>query len=359
MLSYLRLGSLQGPQIFSLEEKNVFKETEQFATACIRVVTVGWKRRSTLAASPTASATRRQFALAPAHSQEQYPILRTVRQARGEWRHFPLASVLSCSVIVIGQVASMSSNVIWASTAALEAAVLFRGWKAGLFRKYPFFYAFVSWVLLTEGMRFWIYKYIPNFYQAFFWDTRLVTIAASYAVCVEIFKSSLRHNRGVARVAQKLLRVVFVIAAGYAASDFLHAGAHSVARAAADLGSYLSYIEAALLVVMLWLFTRYKIPFKRNLLGLVAGYSLWVGIEVIILIFLFLPGNGASVGLRKLAPLVYLTSMVIWSVSLWQSEPEPTQPPESAVEQDYQVLVAKTRASFAHLSARVGRTLRP
>lgn len=252
----------------------------------------------------------------------------------------------------------MDSNLIWASTAVLEAIVLFRGWKAGLFRKYPFFYTFVSWVLLSEGLRFWIYKYIPSLYQAFFWDTRLVTIAGSYAVCVEIFKNGLRHNRGVARVAQKLLLIVFVIAASYAASDFLHGGFRSVARAAADLGSYLSYIEAALLLVMLWLFTRYRIPFGRNLLGLVAGYSLWVGIEVIILVLLFLPGSGASVGLRKFAPLVYLVSMLVWSVSLWQSEPEPAQPPESAVERDYEVLVAKTRASFAHLSALVGRTLR-
>lgn len=261
--------------------------------------------------------------------------------------------------VVIGHLASMVSNLIWASTALLEAAVLFRGWKTGLLRKYPFFYAFVSWVLLTEGFRFWCYKYIPTFYQTFYWDTRLITVVASYAICVEVFKSGLRHNRGVARVAQKLLLAVFVCAASYAGSDFLHGGLRSVARAAADLGSYLSYIEAALLLVILWLFTRYKIPFGRNLLGLVAGYSLWVGVEVMIVGLLSLPGNGASVRLRKLAPLLYMISMLIWCISLWQSAPEPAQPSENAPERDYEVLVARTRASFAHLSARVGRMLRP
>src|SRR5882762_1532581 len=118
-------------------------------------------------------------------------------------------------------------------------------------------------------------------------------------------------------------------------------------RAAAALGSYLSYVEALVLLVMLWLFGRYRISFGRNLLSLVIGYSLWVGIDVIILILLFLPGNGASTGLRRLAPAVYFVTLIVWCVGLWGSEPDPPQPSESIIERDYKVLAAKTRASFA------------
>jgi hypothetical protein len=253
----------------------------------------------------------------------------------------------------------MEANLIWLSGAVLEAVLLFRGWKAGLVSRYKFFYAYVAWVLLTQSLGFWFYKHNPSSYLTLYWDTQLVTVAASYAVCVEIFKSALRHSPGVARDAQKLLLVVFVVALSYAGSDFFHRGFSSVARAAADLGAYLSYVEALLLLLMLWLFGRYRISFGRNLLGLTLGYSLWVGIDVVILVLLFLPGNGASVGLRRLAPLVFLITLMIWCASLWSSQPEPLPLAESAIDRDYALLAAKTRAALARLSALIGRTLLP
>jgi hypothetical protein len=110
---------------------------------------------------------------------------------------------------------------------------------------------------------------------------------------------------------------------------------------------------------MLWLFGRYRISFSRNLLGLVVGYSLWVGADVIILILLFLPGNGASAELRRLLPAVYLITLIIWCAGLWASMPELPEPAESGIERDYSVLASKTRGSFAQFFARAGRTLRP
>ena len=83
-----------------------------------------------------------------------------------------------------------------------------------------------------------------------------------------------RMSPGVARAAQKLLLVVFVITLTYVASDVLHfhGKVGALVRAAAKSALYLSYLEAALLLVMLWLFGRYRISFGRNLLGLVAGF---------------------------------------------------------------------------------------
>jgi hypothetical protein len=253
----------------------------------------------------------------------------------------------------------MAANLIWLGSAVLEAVVLFRGWKTGLLRRYPFFYTFLAWILLTEILRFWSYQQFPNSYQAVFWDTRFVTVAASYAVCVGIFKRGLRHNKGVAGAAQKLLLAVFVVALSYAASAFVHGRHSSVASIAADLGAYLSYTEALLLLVMLWLFARYRISFGRNLLGLTLGYSLWVGSEVMIVVLLFLPGNGASMALRNMAPLVFLLALVIWCASLWHFDAEPPPATEPAIDRDYALLAARTRAALSHLSFLLGRTLRP
>lgn len=253
----------------------------------------------------------------------------------------------------------MATNLIWLSGAALEAALLFRSWKSGLLRRYPFFYAYIAWVLLAQTLGFWFLRQNPKLYQAWYWDTHFLTACASYGLCFEIFKKALRHNRGVARKAQRLLLAIFFVALGYTASDFFHGGFSSVARAASDLAAYLSYLEAVLLVVMLWLFGRYRISFGRNLLGLILGYALWVGIDVIILVLLFLPGNGASIGLRKLLPIVFLVALVVWCTNLWSFQPEPAAPVEATIDRDYALLAARTRASLSHLSFLVGRTLRP
>ena len=253
----------------------------------------------------------------------------------------------------------MDTNLIWLSVIALEGTVIFRGVRAALLTKYPLFYAYVGCGFLVELLRVFCYKASPNFYPAFYWHTELVMIAASYAVVFEIFRQALRHNPGMARVARKLLLVVFVIALTYAASDLLHGGFASMARATADLGRYLLYVKGVLLVVMLWLFGRYRISFGRNLLGLTAGYSLVVGLNVMNLAFLSFPGHESSIGFRKLLPITYLITLIIWCSSLWSVQPDPAQPEESAIDRDYGHLVDKTMTEFAHLSERGGRTFRP
>jgi len=256
-------------------------------------------------------------------------------------------------------VVAVGTKLIWSSAIALEAIVLCRGVKAALLRNYPFFYAYVGCVFLVDLLRFSCYEFAPNFNQAFYWHTELVTIVMSYAIVFEIFRRSLRLNPAVARFAQTLLFVVLVLTGTYVAIDLLHGGFTSLPRATAELGRDLRYVEGALLLVMLWLFGRYRISFGRNLLGLTIGYSLLVGLDVINLAFLFLPGNELSIGLRKLRPITYLITLIMWCASLWSSRPDPVPPEESAIERDYDLLEAKTRTALAHISVRVASTLRP
>ena len=242
---------------------------------------------------------------------------------------------------------------------ALEGVVLFRGLRAALLKRYPLFYTYITCILLIELLRFAAYTSAPGFFQAFYWHSELVAAAASYGIIVEIFRKALQHNPGVARVARKLLLVIFVIAVSYAASDLLHGGFASMPRATADLGRCLKYAEGALLLTMLSLFLQYRISFGRNLLGLTLGYSLWVGLDVVNLALLSFPGNEFSIGLRKSLSIAYLISLVVWCTSLWSSQPDPVPPRESAIDRDYAFLAAKTRAALAQLSSRARRTLRP
>jgi hypothetical protein len=253
----------------------------------------------------------------------------------------------------------MDTDLIWFIAIVLELGILFRGLRTELRARYPLFYCYVGSLFVLEIARFVCYRFSPGLYQTFYWRTELIRIVASYCVVSEICTRTLRRNPGVARSAQKLLAIIFVVAFTYAACDLLDGGFSSISRGIADLGRYLLYMEAALLLVMLWLFGRYRISFDRNLLGLTLGYSLLAALDIVSLAFLSMPGNGSSVVLRKLIPIAHVITLIVWCVSLWSAQPEVIAPPEHAIDRDYAALAAKTRDTFANLSARVGRTLRP
>jgi len=253
----------------------------------------------------------------------------------------------------------METQIIWWTGTALVAVVLMRGALVGNLRKYPLFYFYIGCVLLKEVVGLLSYRFAPNLYKPLYWPAELATIVASYAVIVEIFRKSLRHNPGIARKAQTLLLGAFALAVSYAATDLLHGRFATATRAIAEVGRDLRYIEGALLLLLLWLFVRYRILLGPNLLGLIIGYSFWVGLNVVNLALLFLPDKEFSALPRRLVPITYVATLTIWCVALWSSRPEPVQPEEGAIERDYDLLAAKTRSILARTSDRFVRAMRP
>jgi hypothetical protein len=253
----------------------------------------------------------------------------------------------------------MGAQLIWLGSLALEIAILFRGALAGLFKKYPFFYAYIGCVLLKGSLRLVFYRFAPVFYVQSSWFAELATIVASYAVVIEIFRWMFRNSPGVANAAQKALLFVFMLTASFTATDLLSRKGISLLRMTAELSRDLRYVEGALLLVMLWLFGRCRISIGRNLFGLIVGFSFWVGLNVINLALLFAPGNRYSVGLARVLPITYVITLVIWCAALWSLQPEPAQPAENTIERDYQAFVAKTRTTLGRLPSRIARTLQP
>lgn len=253
----------------------------------------------------------------------------------------------------------MLTTAIWWVGTSLAALILIRGVRAGTSSKHPLFYGYIGCVLLTDIASLVCYQFAPGFYRRLYWPTELATIVASYAVIVEIFRQSLRHNPGIARRGQKLLLVAFALAVAYAATDLLHGHFGDTTRAIAEVGRDLRYIEGGLVLLLLWLFVRYRILLGRNLLALIVGYSFWLGLNVINLALVFLPDNEFSALARRLEPVTYVVTLTIWCVGLWYSRPEPEQPIHGAIERDYELLAAKTRSILVRTSDWFVRGMRP
>jgi hypothetical protein len=252
----------------------------------------------------------------------------------------------------------VATNLIWVAGIALEAVILLRGAFNGLLKRYPLFFAYLACVLAREVAGLLIHQFSDAAYSMFFWPADLVTILASCLVIFEIFRSATRYKPGIRRLTQTILLAVFAVTITYAATDFAHDHFITLSRAVADLGRDFRYVEAGILLVMLWLLARYRLQLGRNSLGIMIGYSFYLALNVVNLAFLFQDGID-SVVLRGLDPVTYLITLGIWCVALWSPYPEPVQPSETRIERDYEVVAAKTRQALGHLLARLFRINKP
>jgi len=252
----------------------------------------------------------------------------------------------------------MISNLIWWSAMALEAIVLLRGVKGRLIRSYPLFYGYIGSVLTIEILRFVCNSFKPGFYPNFYWYSEFVGILASYTVILEIYRRSFKNHPGVARLAQRLLVFALVITVVGVAANTWIGGFRSWATAVGELDCDLRYVEGGLLAVVLFLLGVYRISLGRNLRGLITGYGFLVGMNVMNLALLSHPGNEFSLLLRRLLPVTYVITLLIWCVSLWSPKSDPAQPAENEIERDYQVLAAKTRAILTRVTTRLVRAIR-
>ncbi|MGB6877655.1 MAG: hypothetical protein WBD87_16650 [Candidatus Acidiferrales bacterium] len=253
----------------------------------------------------------------------------------------------------------MLSQSVWWVCIALEALLLARAARANLFKKFPLFYSYIAWVLATDLLSVPIYMHYPSLYSSFYWATEFLMAAISYGVLMEIYHRSLKNYPGVARFFEILLLIMFLVIATKVSVGLFSNSHLSFARAVAELEHDLRQLQAVLLSCLLVLFIYYKIPIGRNLRGLVLGYSLLVGTEVITLTFAFHPTTGFAPLMRRVEPLLYAVSLIIWSLALWASSPEMVTGTSCGIEQDYEHLAQETKMMLLRARTHLARAARP
>jgi hypothetical protein len=253
----------------------------------------------------------------------------------------------------------MFNQLVWAVCIVLEGLILVRAARANLFKKFPLFYSYIAWVLAKDLLSTPIYMYHPTFYGPFYWATGFLLAAISYGFLMEIYNQSLKNYAGVARSFRILLLIMFFVIATKVGVDSFSGSHLSLVRAIADLERNLRQLQAVLLSCLLVLFVYYKIPVERNLRGLVLGYSLFIGADVITLTFIAHPTTGFAPLMRQIEPLLYAVSLIIWTLALWAPRPEMVTDVSCGIEQDYEHLAQETRMMLLRARTHLARAARP
>lgn len=251
------------------------------------------------------------------------------------------------------------NQVVWCLCILLEAVLLVRATRTNLLKKFPLFYTYIAWVLAKDLLSIPVYAHYPSVYASFYWATELLLAAISYGVLMEIYDQSLKNYPGVARFFRIFLLTAFLVIAAKVCIGSLSSLHLAFGRTVAELERNLRQVQAVLLSCLLILFVYYKIPVRRNLRGLVLGYSLFIGADVVTVTFIAHPAAGFAPFMRQIQPLLYAISLVIWSVALWASSPEVAAEAPSGIERDYEHLAQETKMVLLRARTHLARATRP
>jgi hypothetical protein len=238
----------------------------------------------------------------------------------------------------------MLSLIIWQAAILLEALVLFRGLRAKLFSRYPNFYIYVLSLFLSDGLLYLVYLFKPAAYQKWAWYPGFLILFLGCGILVEIFRNVLSHYAGVEKFARiggfAVLGGVLCFAVLYPIFGSSGSAAHVLyVRLQRDF----LMVQAILLFGLLQLISYYGIFMGRNLKAMIFGYGQCVGTTLVTLAlhsYIGVRFEAASILIQQMS---YLAALVIWLVGLWSYCADPR--PEATIggDEDYEILVAKTR----------------
>lgn len=237
----------------------------------------------------------------------------------------------------------MLTQLIWSASAALEVLLLSRAWKCGLFRRYPLFYGYISYVVAQEFLRFLTNMWSDHIYLYTYWITEYLGVLAGCLVVLEIYRIALSEYPGAARLVRNLL--LFVFAMAFARGLASPADTHQWLEQATALKVewVVRTVQGIAILALVSLFLAYSIPFGKNLRGILLGYSLFIAGRVICLTFV--PEQGHNFWWYTYSA-TYIAVLGLWLAHLWSYHPVPKAQSRGHLERDYRVLAAATQRRF-------------
>jgi hypothetical protein len=243
----------------------------------------------------------------------------------------------------------MLSLVIWWAGIFLEAAILVRSLRNRSFGKYPYFYTYISCILIVDLTRYFVFSYNRPAYRNWYWSTEFVSVAIGYGVILEILRQSLARYQGAARFGSRLLWASFFAVLAYIAHKSVLVTNWSAAATGAELERDLRTVQAFVLAGILIVISHYRVEIGRNLKGMIAGYGAFIGLSVVNLAVQAYAGPPLQVVWRGLQSYSFFIPLLIWITALWSYQPAPAERPAGRLESDYETFSRFTKRTLRDL----------
>jgi hypothetical protein len=224
----------------------------------------------------------------------------------------------------------------------LELLLIFRGYQQKLLRRYPLFYSYISFVLISDVAMVFV-RVPPQTYLYMYWVVEFLGLVAGCLIVFEFYRVALGSYPGTARMARALLAVLFLLAMIKTVVSTLNVPRWWFEAKPAQVEGVLRVCELLAILSLVAVLLFYSIPIGKNLRGILLGYSVFVSWSVLCLALV-------AAGVAKFDsmwsysyPFSYFIGLVIWAVHLWSYQPNPVPDRAIPLEQEYQRVAAATQ----------------
>jgi len=240
---------------------------------------------------------------------------------------------------------------------AIEALLVARGVRGHWASRYPVFCTYIVFVLVQSLLRFYLYHNAPQLYPYVYWSTELFAVLIGCGVTFEIYRIGLRAYPGTARMARNLLCIIFVLAATKAFVNASNDPRWWPIATSTDVELALRIVQAGSIGALVVLFLVYKVPFGKNLRGIVLGYGLFLALNVIQVASISVQGDRSLAFWSYVQSFAYLLVLGIWAGHMWSYQQGPQPKATVRLELEYQRVAAATRQRLRDARGYVGKAV--
>jgi hypothetical protein len=247
----------------------------------------------------------------------------------------------------------LSQLILWSSV-LLESLLLYRGFREKLASRYPAFYCYIAFVLVQDPICFFVYKWAHPIYTFVYWTAEFLCVLISCGIVFEIYQGGLAAYPGTARMARKVLGLVFVIALVKALANDPRWWMETTTT---NIEGTLRTVQGVAVIALVALFLFYSVPLGKNLRGIVLGYGLFVCWSVVCLTFAPVTVGKIHVLLGYLYPALYPISLLVWLRYLWSYQASHAAKPTAPSDQDYGRIARGTERRLQEARGYLGKAV--
>ncbi len=211
---------------------------------------------------------------------------------------------------------------LFAALYVLCLILLARAVRGRFASKFPLFYGYILYLLLSGIITNAQYIWWPVAYRTGAWLRLLLSFIAEFAVIAEVSDHIFNPYPAIRRLGRFLVMTVslafFFL---YILPPFL--GLRSSSEAVIiDLAKRSSLAKAALIIILLAAIRYYRLPLGANISGLLLGFSVYLatGVANYALLERFgWPLYGLAFG--YLGSLSFTLGLAVWTVAMWRYRP--------------------------------------
>lgn len=234
--------------------------------------------------------------------------------------------------------------------------ILSRAWLAKQLSRYPFFFGYISCVLLSTLVRLYLQPVTSHAYWLGYWISQFISAVAGFGVTWEIYSHVLAPYQGLRKMARTVLCALFALMLANAIAEVGSGSAVAIGPTTLELERNLRVVQALLLVGLLGVTVYYKVPIGRNIRSVLAGYGLYIGCMVIALTLRSEWGDGFEQARYLMAQLSWNIAALIWFVGMWSHSRDPVV--DTSARLDYDRVHQGTMRALGQLRTNVTETWR-